>query len=123
MIRSLWISLCLLGLLFGLVILDVILIERRLDEMENALDSLSTADVFSATQPTEALEGCFEGCRLLLAVSVPMDDIDMMKNSLIFLKDAIRAKDEAAYRNALSSLEYALYRLRDGAIPSLEAVL
>ena len=91
--------------------------------MERSLAVLEKAESTDTVKADLAhLEDTFYKSRTLLSVLLPMGDIDAMENALILLRHAVQTGDKAAFTSGLSALEFALYLIRDAAVPSFETV-
>ncbi len=120
--RSLWLSVLILALVISFCVFATAFSLKGIGDMEGVLAVLEKHEPLDATGALEALHRLFEKNHFLFSVSLPMDDIDALKNALILLQSATEKNDGAAYENALCALRFALYRLRDAAVPSPETV-
>lgn len=120
--RSLWISVVILLLVFAFAVTDTLCLKVGIERMEHSLSVLQKTDCTDAADEIARLEGVFRDKHVLYSISLPMEDVDAVENALILLKSAQKNADGAAYDAALSSLAFALYRMRDAAIPSLRTV-
>ena len=120
--RSLWVSLSILTLIFVFALCTTGVIEKDIQKMEASLSRLEATGSESSEEEILHLEHIFRKRRWLYSISLPMEDIDSVENALIHLKSAQKNGDDAAYEAALCNLSVALYRLRDATIPSWETV-
>ena len=120
--RMLLLSAAILLLIVAFCVTVTALDVKAISDMEDLLSVLEKHGAKDAESALTALEKRFENSRGLFSVSLPMEDVDTLKSALIFLRGAVESGDEAAYRSALSSLRYALYLVRDAALPSPETV-
>ena len=121
--RSLVFSIVILFLIISFCVFATVYSLRGIKEMENILSVLERCSPKDARTALDALEKSFEKRHFLFSISLSMDDIDALKNALILLRGAVEREDDDAYGEALSSLRFALYRLRNAALPSPETVL
>ena len=122
MMRSMWISLGLLALITAFAASGAYAMEHSISQMEDVLGELKHTSVVKASESILSLESIFEKRHTLFATSLPMEDVDAVRCAIILLKNASEKKDTATYESAICSLEFALYRLRDAAIPSFETI-
>ena len=120
--RSLWVSLSMLFFIIAYSFTVTLVMERQISKMESSLSLLEKTTCENAREESENLEHVFYRFRALFSISLPMEDIDGIEESIILLKNAQKSKNGDAYRDALSSLRFALYRMRDAAMPSWETV-
>lgn len=120
--RSLWVSVSILFLIIAYSFAVTSVMEKQIDKMEDSLSVLEETACENAEGETERLEEIFYRFRGLFTLSIPMEDVDSVEGALILLRDAQKAKSSQAYHFALSTLRFALYRMRDSAVPSWETV-
>lgn len=120
--RSVWVSLLLLLVVTSFSLYGVFAMEKSISQMEASLSRLENISVKEAKGEISVLEAVFEKRHTLLAISLPMEDVDAVRGALILLKDAYRSENEDAFLDACSALSFALYRLRDAAVPSFETI-
>lgn len=120
--RSLWVSASMLLLIVAYSFAVTLVMDKQIDKMEHSLSLLEKTACEDAMEETKRLEAVFYRFRGLFSVSLPMEDVDGIEGALILLRDAQKQKKSDAYRSALSTLRFALYRMRDSALPSWETV-
>lgn len=120
--RSLWVSASMLLLIIAYSFTVTLIMDKQIDKMEHSLSVLEESACEDAMEETERLETVFYRFRGLFSVSLPMEDVDGIEGALILLRDAQEQKNSEAYHSALSTLHFALYRMRDSAIPSWETI-
>jgi len=121
MMRSLCFSLALLSLIALIAATDTLFASRGIEAMEAVEKRMREGEVILEEDANEARR-IFEKYRLLFSVSVTMEAVDGMENALLLLDSASKNKSAAESSAAVVSYKYALYRLRDMALPSLETV-
>ncbi len=119
--KSLGVSLVLLCLIFSVAAVDSLAMHKGIKEMESIYDEMAQENRANATL-CGTLREVFQKYRWLFSVSVQMEVVDGMENTLLLLESALKNESAAEYSTALVSFRYALYRLRDAAIPSPETV-
>ena len=120
--KMLVLSALILLLIAAFCITVTVLDLKAIDEMEDLLSVLEEHEPTEANHALSALEKSFEKYRGLFSVSLPMEDVDTIKNALILLRNAVQIGDDDAYKEGLCALRFALYLVRDAAIPSPETV-
>ena len=121
MMRSLWFSLTLLALIALLAATDMLFASRGIKAMEEMEERMEKSEVIFEEDLRET-KRIFEKYRLLFSISVSMEAVDGMENALLLLESASKNNSAAESSAAVVSYKYALYRLRDMAMPSLETV-
>ena len=119
--RSLCFSLALLSLIALIAAADTLFASRGIEAMETVEKRMQEGEVILEEDANEARR-IFEKYRMLFSVSVSMEAVDGMENALLLLDSASKNKSAAESSAAVVSYKYALYRLRDMALPSLETV-
>ena len=119
--RSLWLSLLLLLSITIVAAADSFFICRGIEKLETIGERMASEEIISPDD-CERARRVFDRYRPLISVSVSMDAVDGMENALLLLESAAKNQSAAEGSAALVSYRYALYRLRDAAIPSLETV-
>lgn len=121
MMRSLWFSLALLSLIALFAATDMLFASRGIKAMEEMEERMEKSEVIFEEDLRET-KRIFEKYRLLFSISVSMEAVDGMENALLLLESASKNNSAAESSAAVVSYKYALYRLRDMAMPSLETV-
>ena len=121
MMRSLWFSLTLLSLIALLAATDMLFASRGIKAMEEMEERMEKSEVIFEEDLRET-KRIFEKYRLLFSISVSMEAVDGMENALLLLESASKNNSAAESSAAVVSYKYALYSLRDMAMPSLETV-
>ena len=119
--RSLWFSLFLLLVISTIAAGDSFFMQKGIGKMEACAERMEEEGTPSPKTAAQARE-IFEKYRFLFSVSISMEAIDNMENALLLLESAVQNENAAEASAALVSYRYALYRIRDAAIPSFETV-
>lgn len=119
--KSLWASLLLLCLIFLIAFADVAVLRHGIAQMESICEEMAQNESITA-EKYQSIETLFRKYRLIFSISLQMESVDNMENSLILLNRARESENAAEISAALSSLRFSIYRLKDGAIPSFETI-
>ncbi len=119
--RSLWFSLALLAAIGTAAAVDSLFMLKGVGYLEEVCEKIEAADTVEEDDAKEARR-IFDKYRALFSVSVSMEAVDGMENALLLLESAAKSKSASETSEALVSFRYAIYRLRDAAIPTPESV-